>query len=237
MYPQNSRTVLEENKMIRNVAKGLWLCLALLMAGGPVIAQRTPEAEAWRKKTLDTFRNAKSTPDLARMPAVDRLLAIEEIRQIPYKYCRCINQRDWDCWTNLFAADSDYWNSKLGVVKGPSGMYQHLVATGMTSERVHSQFVLLGGPEIELLSPTTARGTFQEEYTFSSVGSDPKAPSGEVVTAGEETRAFGVYYQTYAKIEGKWKIKSNIHLDLRIDKGPVSPQATFINSEAPPNSK
>jgi hypothetical protein len=116
-------------------------------------------------------------------------------------------------------------------------MYQHLVATGMTSDRVHSQFVILGGPEIELLSPTTARGTFQEEYTFSSMGSDPSAPKGEVVTVGEETRAFGVYYQTYEKIEDKWKIKSNIHLDLRIDRGPVSPQATFINSEAPPNSR
>ena len=116
-------------------------------------------------------------------------------------------------------------------------MYQHLVATGMTSDRVHSQFVLLGGPEIELLSPNTARGTFQEEYTFSSIGNNPNAPNGEVVTAGEETRSFGVYYQTYEKIEGKWKIKSNIHLDLRSDKGPVSPQATFINSEAPPNSR
>jgi hypothetical protein len=223
--------------MLNKISRSASLCFILVIVGGPVTAQRTPENEAWRQKTLDAYRNAKPTPALAKMSAVDKLLAIEEIRQIPYKYCRCINQRDWNCWTNLFGPDSDYWNSKLGIVKGPSGMYQHLVATGMTSERVHSQFVILGGPEIELLSPTTARGIFQEEYTFSSAGSDPNAPKGEVVTAGEETRAFGVYYQTYGKIDGGWKIKSNIHLDLRIDKGPVSPQATFINSETPPNSR
>lgn len=213
---------------------GLGFLVVLLALGGPVMAQRTPEQEAWRKRTLDTFRNAKPTAALGGMTAVDRLLAIEDIRQIPYRYVRCINQRDWDCWTSLFAADSDYWNSKLGVVKGPSGMYQHLVATGMTSDRVHSEFVILGGPEIELLSPTTARGIFQEEYTFSSVGSDPNAPPGEVVSGGQETRFFGIYYQTYGKIEGKWKIKSNIHIDLRSDKGPISPQRSFLKGEELP---
>ena len=212
----------------------LWLLMVLLALGGPVMSQRTAENEAWRKKTLETFRNAKPTPELAKMSTVDRLLAIEDIRQLPYRYVRCINQRDWDCWTSLFGPDSDYWNSKLGVVKGPSGMYQHLVATGMTSDRVHSEFVILGGPEIELLSPTTARGVFQEEYTFSSVGKDPNAPPGEVVSDGQETRFFGIYYQTYGKIDGKWKIKSNIHIDLRSDKAPLSPERSFLKGEEPP---
>jgi SnoaL-like domain len=230
--------------MLSSLTIRLLIGTALIVLGGsamaqtdPTFAQKHPDAMAWREKTLNTFRDAKPTPALAKMPAVDKLLAIEEIRQIPYKYCRCINQRDWDCWTNLFAPDADYWNSKLGVVKGPSGMYQHLVATGMTSSRVHSLFVVLGGPEIDLLSPTTARGVFQEEYTFSSGATEAGDPSGTVVVPGQETRSFGVYYQTYEKIDGKWKIKSNIHLDLRNDKGPLSSGTTFVDSEAPPNPK
>jgi SnoaL-like domain len=219
---------------LNTLTRYLMIGVTLALLGGSAMAQGNPAAEAWRKKTLDAYLNAKPTPALAKMSGVDKLLAIEEIRQIPYKYCRCINQRDWDCWTNLFAADADYWNSKLGVVKGPSGMYQHLVATGMTSSRVHSRFVILGGPEIELLSPTAARGTFQEEYTFSSGENEPGDSTGTVVAPGQETRSFGVYYQTYGKIDGTWRIKSNIHLDLRNDKGPISPGTTFVNSEAPP---
>jgi hypothetical protein len=223
--------------MLTALVRYLLVCGASMVLGGVALAQTNPAAEAWRKKELEAYVNAVPTPALARMSTVDRLLAIEEIRQIPAKYCRCINQRDWDCWTHLFADDADVWNPKLGIVKGPSGMYQQLIATGIASSRVHSQFIVLGGPEIEILSPTTARGVFQEQYTFSSSANEPSDSNELLVAPGQEVRSLGIYYQTYEKKSGTWKIKSNIHLDLRHDRGPLSSETTFVDVAAPTKPK
>lgn len=220
--------------------RGIWtnsLAVVLVMSAASAAAQRSPEQEAWRKKTIETWRQAKPTAELAKMPAADKLLAIEEIKQLPLRYTRCINQRDWDCWTNLFTEESDYWNAKHGIVKGPKGWHDHLVATGMTSDRVHSLFHNYGGTEVEMLSPTTARGVWQASYVFYS-GADEKGESaGTVVAPGQQVRFYGVYYQTYKKVAGAWKINSNIHLDVRSEKGPMPEGVTPLKSETPPNVK
>lgn len=223
--------------MLRNALSCSLLTVALTMAAGSAVAQRKPEAEAWRKKTIETYRLARPTAELASMSAADKLLAIEEIRQLPLRYTRCINQRDWDCWTNLFTEESDYYNGTLGVVKGRKGWHDHLVATGMTSSRVHSLFHNYGGAEIELLSPTAARGVWQASFVFYS-GADEKGDSaGTVVAPGQQVRVYGVYYQTYKKVAGQWQINSNIHLDLRSEKGPMPEGVTAVEAEAPPNSR
>ncbi|MFD0849041.1 nuclear transport factor 2 family protein [Sphingosinicella xenopeptidilytica] len=189
--------------------------------GDAAMAQTPPDAAAWRQKTIEMFRDAKPTPDLAQMSPVDKLLALEEIRQIPLRYTRCINQRDWKCWTSLFTEESDYWNGTLGkVVAGTEGWYDHLNATGMTSSRVHSLFHSFGA-EIEILSPTTARGIWQASYVFYSGKDEPGDPKGTVIQPGLQHRQWAVYYQTYKKVDGLWKINSTIHLDLRSEDGPL----------------
>ncbi|WBX85784.1 nuclear transport factor 2 family protein [Sphingosinicella microcystinivorans] len=208
----------------------------LLTWGSTAMAQTSSEtAEAWRQKTIEAFRQARPTPELAKMSAVDKLLAIEEIRQIPLRYTRCINQRDWKCWTALFTEESDYWNGTLGkVVSGTKGWHDHLVATGMTSSRVHSLFHSYG-TEIEVLSPTTARGIWQASFVFYSGKDEPGDPAGTVIQPGQQMRHWAVYYQTYRKVDSVWKINSNIHLDVRGEYGPLREGVKALQQEIPPN--
>lgn len=223
--------------MFKFVVTSSLLILALGVSYATGAADRNAEAQAWRNKTIEQFRQAKPTPELAKMSAAEKVLAIEEIRQLPLRYTRCINQRDWECWTGLFTEDSDYWNNTLGIIKGPKGWHDHLVATGMTSERVHSLFHNYGGTEIELLSPTTARGIWQASFVFYSGADEKGKTAGTVIAPGQQLRVYAVYYQTYKKVRDEWKIDSNIHLDLRTERGPMPEGVEVVKSEPPPNPK
>src|ERR1700693_5037511 len=89
------------------------------------------------------------------MSAVDKLLAIEEIPQLPLRYGRCISQKDWDCVRGVFAPNF-YYLDGANRVYGQDGFIQVMHERDqydrvMTVLHIH-------GHEIEILSPTTARG-------------------------------------------------------------------------------
>jgi hypothetical protein len=224
--------------MLRAASKHFLLAIGLTLTTGAAIAQNAPnpEGEAWRKKTLQAYADAKPTPDLAKMSALEKLVAIEEIRQLPLKYTRYINQRDWDRWVNLFTDESDYWQYTIGkVVTGPKGWRQHLDAVGMTSEKMHSLFENLGDAEIEILSPTTARGVWQEMFIFwSPPGETPT--KGFLVGPGQESRTYAIYYQTYKKVNGTWKINTNLPSTIRSERGPLPEGVTAPKLEIPSNT-
>lgn len=220
------------------LAKLTMVVIVMALIAGAALAQNAPNplGEAWRKKTLEAYSNAKPTPELAQMSAVDKLVAADEIRNLTSRYTRYINQRDWDRWCNLFTDESDYWQYTIGkVVTGPKGWRTHLDAVGMTSNSMHSLFENLGSAEIEILSPTTARGTWQEMFLF-WMPSDQKATKGFLVGPGEESRVYALYYQTYRKVNGMWKINTNIPTTLRNDKGPLSQDVNTPKLELPPGN-
>jgi hypothetical protein len=221
--------------MLRAESKLLLLAVGLLLSTAVAIAQNAPksEGEAWRKKTLQAYADAKPTPDLAKMTALEKVMAIEEIRQLPLRYTRYINQRDWDRWVNLFTDESDYWQYTIGkVVSGPKGWRQHLDAVGMTSDKMHSLFENLGDAEIEILSPTTARGVWQEMFIFwSPAGETPT--KGFLVGPGEQSRTYAIYYQTYKKVNGTWKINTNLPSTIRTERGPLPEGVTAPKLEIP----
>jgi hypothetical protein len=221
--------------MSRAASKHFLLAIGLTLTTGAAIAQNAPnpEGEAWRKKTLQAYADATPTPELAKMSALEKLVAIEEIRQLPSKYTRYINQRDWDRWVNLFTDESDYWQYTIGkVVSGPKGWRQHLDAVGMTSEKMHSLFENLGDAEIEILSPTTARGVWQEMFIFwSPPGETPT--KGFLVGPGQQSRTYAIYYQTYKKVNGTWKINTNLPSTIRSERGPLPEGVTAPKLEIP----
>jgi SnoaL-like domain len=225
--------------MLRATHKRFLLAATLTLGVGTALAQHTPspDGDVWRKKTLQAYADAKPTPELAKMSAWDKLVAIEEIRQLPLKYTRYINQRDWDHWVNLFTDDSDYWQYTIGkVVKGPKGWRQHLDAVGMTSTKMHSLFENLGDSEIEVLSPTTARGVWQEMFIFwSPAGETPT--KGFLVGPGEQSRTYAIYYQTYKKVNGTWKIDTNLPSTVRSERGPLPDGVTSSPLEIPSAAK
>ena len=221
--------------MSRAASKLFLLAIGLTLTSGAAIAQYAPnpEGEAWRKKTLQAYADAKPTPELAKMSAMEKLVAIEEMRHLPLRYTRYINQRDWDRWVNLFTDESDYWQYTIGkVVTGPKGWRQHLDAVGMTSEKMHSLFENLGDAEIEILSPTTARGVWQEMFIFWSPSGETPT-KGFLVGPGQQSRTYAIYYQTYKKVNGTWKINTNLPSTIRTELGPLPEGVTAPKLEIP----
>lgn len=135
-----------------------WLLSSALLVSAAMASTALAEENA--KQAYD---QAVPQESLKKMSAVDKLLAIEEIRQLPLRYGRCISQKDWDCVRSVFAPNF-YYLDGANRVYGPDGFIQVMHERGqydrvMTVLHIH-------GHEIEILSPTTARGIVAADYTF-----------------------------------------------------------------------
>jgi len=184
-----------------------------------------------------TFDRAVPQESLKKMSAVDKLLAIEEIRQLPLRYARCISQKDWNALREVFAPDFYYLDGP-NRVHGPEGFIQVMRERGqydrvMTVLHIH-------GHEIEILSPTTARGIAAADFTFYyPLGQSFPTTGRESIAPGQQTYTPTYYYQTYEKVDGQWKIKTSDHLsfDLRRDVSPytgIMPNAYVTPDGVPP---
>ena len=134
----------------------------------------------------------------ARIERLERIIAarddIESIRELKYKYFRCLDTKRWNELAECFTEDAvtSYSDGKYQF-QGVSAIIEFLSgALGQTQITFHHGH----HPEIELTSETTARGTWAlEDYLV-----DCKRNRGE--------RAAAFYQDEYAKVNGKWKIKS-----------------------------
>ena len=130
------------------------------------------------------------------------LLEIEAIKQLKARYCRYLDTKDWQAWRSLFADDFLSDTSPAGgkVIQGADDF----VAFTRKSLRSQATVHQVHAPEIELTSPTTARGVWALE---------------DVVRFGPgvNLRGYGHYTETYEKADGKWLIASSTLTRLRED--------------------
>lgn len=132
------------------------------------------------------------------------LLAIESIKQLKARYCRHLDMKDWATWRTLFADDfvSDTAEAGGKVIAGADDF----VAFTRNALRRPSQPTAhqVHAPEIELTSPTTARGVWalQDVVRF--------GPGVTLV-------GYGHYHETYENVAGEWLIKSSKLTRLRED--------------------
>ncbi len=121
-----------------------------------------------------------------------RLSDIEEIRQLRYKYWRCIHKSQWDdlmdCYTDDAKVDFGYGLQMEGKT----------VLADFYKESMTSTFSLVDpqghNPEIEIQSSTTANGFWQLDNTM------VEAQTGKSVRVGAS------YNEEYVKRNGEWKI-------------------------------
>lgn len=142
----------------------------------------------------------------ANMSAADKLLAIEEIHQLKARYFRCVDTKDWACYQAVFAPDIAFKEESGNIRRGPEGKMQMIKESGLYDQMVsvHHGF----NPEIEILTPTTAKGIWAMEYIVSyPAGRVPKSNT-EVLKPGQSVHEYGYYYETYSKINGHWLIQS-----------------------------
>jgi len=129
------------------------------------------------------------------MDDATRLLEIEAIKQLKYRYLRCLDQKRWEELAGCFTPDakSSYSGGKYAF-DGRDAILAFLeksmgADSFLSSHTVHH-------PEIELTSDTTARGVWALEDTVIETRAN-------LVISGA---AF--YEDEYVKQDGAWKIRS-----------------------------
>jgi len=124
----------------------------------------------------------------------EELVEIEQIKQVKYKYMRCIDRKRWDELRECFTADA--------TCRYSAGKYAHdgreaicrWLEQGMGSDGFHSSH-RVHQPEIRLTSPTTATATWAFEDTVIESA------------LGFSLRGAGFYEDRYVKQADGWKIE------------------------------
>jgi len=122
------------------------------------------------------------------------LAEIEAIKRLKYKYLRCLDCKLWDEMAECFTEDAttSYSGGKYsfqGRGKIIEFLKQGLDRTRPSLHQGHH-------PEIDITSPTTAKGIWAlEDYVI-----DTKTDTS--------IRGSAFYHDEYVKVKGEWKIKS-----------------------------
>lgn len=133
--------------------------------------------------------------DIDLSARVDRLEAIEEIKQLKARYFRLLDTHRWDELRALFDDDAifDIPESRSQPA-GPDAFVQAVRAHLDGGISVHHGHM----PEVEVLSPITARATWAMQDLV-----EPAADTRRPVLAGS-----GHYVEDYRKQDGQWRITS-----------------------------
>lgn len=143
---------------------------------------------------------------------LERLTAIEEIKQLKARYFRSMDTKDWDGLTAVFAPDAEL--DVRGEAGDQSKAATDLVRGGPTigafiRNAVYDLTTVHHGhmPEIEVTGDTTARGIWAMEDVL-------RWPEGGPL---KTLQGYGHYHETYRKIDGAWRIQSSRLSRLRVD--------------------
>ena len=130
------------------------------------------------------------------------LIELEAIKQLKARYCRYLDTKDWTAWRQLFADHfvSDTSESGGKIIKGAD----EFVAFTRKALRSQATVHQVHAPEIELTSPTTARGVWALEDVVR-------------IGPGVNLRGYGHYTETYEKVGTEWLIASSKLTRLRED--------------------
>ena len=140
------------------------------------------------------------------MDDIERLDAIEEIKQLKARYFRCMDTKDWDGMRAVFTDDVVIDTTQDAGGEAISG-----ADTFMPFLRSHIEDVLTTHhghmPEITITSPTTATGIWAMEDML-------RWPEGGPF---RHLHGYGHYHETYERTEGGWRIKTLTLTRLRVD--------------------
>ena len=127
---------------------------------------------------------------------------IEAIKQLKARYFRTMDFKDWDAMRQQFCDDIRMDSSESGgeVLSGADNCIAFLQSAIGDVITVHHGHM----PEIEVTSATEATGIWAMEDML-------RWPDGR------ELHGYGHYHETYAKIDGCWRIKTLKLTRLRMD--------------------
>jgi len=135
------------------------------------------------------------------MDPIDKLGAIEDIKQLKARYFRFVDSKQYDALERLFTPDVRVDHSR----DHPSAKHNNrrdwiaMIRGGMSdTTSVHHGHTL----EIEIISPSSATGIWpMQDWIWWPEGKT--SPSGDRRLVG-----WGYYHETYAKVGADWLIAS-----------------------------
>ncbi len=144
------------------------------------------------------------------MDTLERLLAIEEIKQLKARYFRCIDTKDWAGLVDVFAPDAvmDMTAGAAGgkVTTGAEEIARYVQRSGRLDEAVTVHHGHM--PEIAMTSADTATGIWSmEDEIWWNEGAFPLA----------SLHGYGHYHETYVRQGGTWRIATLRLTRLRVD--------------------
>ena len=144
---------------------------------------------------------------------IERLVAIEEIKQLKARYFRCMDTKDWDGFADVFSDDAvmdmrgemrDRTTEGDGYIAGGAKTIAAFVRGAVDPvTTVHHGHM----PEIEITSDTTARGIWSMEDKL-------RWPEGSPIAG---LHGYGHYHEDYVKVDGRWRITRLELTRLRVD--------------------
>jgi hypothetical protein len=138
--------------------------------------------------------------------------AVEQIKQLKARYFRCMDTKDWSGFAEVFAADAvmdmssemrDRTTAGDGITRGGPEIATFVRGAVDAVQTVHHGHM----PEIEITSPTSARGIWAMEDKL-------RWPEGSPIRT---LHGYGHYHETYEKLDGQWRIKTITLTRLRVD--------------------
>jgi hypothetical protein len=146
------------------------------------------------------------------MDAVEKLLAIEEIKVLKARYFRLMDTRQWDQWEQLFIPDfvAEFPDDQKDALplRGRTEFVEMTKSLHGKSLSIHHGYM----PEIEITSPTTARAVWAMQDIM-------KWPEGGATKVGARSLlGWGHYHETYIKSVTGWRIASTklTRLDVQL---------------------
>lgn len=144
------------------------------------------------------------------MTDIEKLLAIEEIKQVKARYFYGLDHQDWDLWREeVWAPDGRLEVPEADMVVEPFDKVVEWVSTSVGDQvSVHHGHM----PIIELTSDTTATGLWAMEDRIYRSREHPLGGDVSYVLG------FGHYHETYVKLDCGWRIKSTKLTRLRTER-------------------
>jgi SnoaL-like domain len=140
------------------------------------------------------------------MSAAERAGALEEIKRLKARYFRAMDEQDWGAFQELFTTDAMMdMSGSGGAVPADAVIHgAERITRAVSRFLAHARTVHHGHmPEIELTSATAAEGVWaMEDRLWRADGSE---------------HGYGHYHDTYARVDGVWRIRSTKLVRLRVE--------------------
>jgi len=142
------------------------------------------------------------------MTDIEKLLAIEAIRQLKARYFRCVDTKDWAGFAALFADDVHF---DIGTDDQPWVLHSPQAIVEMASAGLRDCVSVHHGhcPEITITSDSSADGIWAME--------DMLRWDKGAASAIRALHGYGHYLETYRRIDGEWRIQTMKLTRLRVD--------------------